>query len=148
MIEIVGGLIFFLGILSIILFFVHINQKWGMVYLALKYFAIYLLAAYLINLIFLPEFDYLKVIYGFLPGILITYGLWELLTSYRDRRKIASAGFFITFGGIYQYMHYQTTILDKSADQAMTILGIISFSFWPMFAIGVLAMIILVWRNK
>ena len=144
----IGVLVFILGCLSIILFFIHINQKWRMVYIALKYFGLYLLAVYVMNLLFLPDFDYLKVLYSFWPGISITFGIYELITFYQDKRKIPSAVFFITFGGIYQYMNYQTTLLDKSADRAMTIFGFTVLSFWPIFVIGALAMIILIWRNK
>ncbi len=145
---IIGGLVFYLGILAIILFFVHINHKWGMVYIFLKYSVIFLLAVFIINYLFWPDLDYLKAILAFSPGIFITFGLYELITSYQDNRKIGSAAFFITYGGIYQYFNYQTYILGKPSEQSMVIFGIISFSFWPMFAIGVLAMIILIWRNK
>ncbi len=49
--KMVPGLIFIFGCLSIVLFFVHVNQKWGLVYTGLKYFAIFLIAVYIINLI-------------------------------------------------------------------------------------------------
>jgi len=65
-----------------------------------------------------------------------------------DRRCISSAGFFITFGGIYQYINYQTYVLENPSGHVLGLFGAISLSFWPIFAIGALIMVVKIWSNR
>ena len=140
---VVPGLLLLIFLAVIVIYFVHLNNKWNMLYLVVKFTIIIIIALYLINLVFLPDFSFLKTILTLWPGVLIFFGVSELLSIHRDKRKLASAGFFITFGAIYQYINYQSYILDKPSQDVMGIFGLIGALFWPLFAVGVLVMIII-----